>query len=89
MAENYFTRPIPGDILSIYWIQFSYYLSGVYLELYMDKKRKDSTMMLIHHFVTLALMYFSYISRYVNLPHRVIVNAKAKALIYSILFKGT
>ncbi|CDS36468.1 lag1 longevity assurance 1 [Echinococcus multilocularis] len=65
-SGNYFTRPIPSDILSLYLIQFSYYLSGVYLELYMDKRRKDSTLMLLHHFVTLALMYFSYMGRYLK-----------------------
>ncbi|VDL60684.1 unnamed protein product [Hymenolepis diminuta] len=64
--ENYFEQEIPTDILSLYWIQFSYYLSGVYMELYMDKRRKDSTMMLLHHFVTLSLMYFSYMGRYLK-----------------------
>ncbi|VDO14252.1 unnamed protein product [Rodentolepis nana] len=64
--ENYFEQEIPADILSLYWIQFSYYLSGVYMELYMDKRRNDSTMMLIHHFVTLLLMYFSYMGRYLK-----------------------
>ncbi|VDK42761.1 unnamed protein product [Taenia asiatica] len=64
--DNYFTQPIPSDILSLYLIQFSYYFSGVYLELYMDKRRKDSTMMLLHHFVTLSLMYFSYMGRYLK-----------------------
>ena len=69
MADNYFTTPIPLDILSLYWIQFSYYLSGVYFELYMDRRRKDSTLMLLHHVVTLALMYFSYLGRYVISCH--------------------
>uniref|UniRef100_A0A5K3FL78 TLC domain-containing protein n=1 Tax=Mesocestoides corti TaxID=53468 RepID=A0A5K3FL78_MESCO len=30
----------------------------------MDKKRKDSTMMLMHHLVTIMLVYVSYIARY-------------------------
>lgn len=65
LVENYFQLEIPSDILSIYWIQFSYYLSGVYMELFMDKRRKDSTLMLSHHFVTLTLMYFSFLTRWV------------------------
>ncbi len=62
-VENYFQLPIPSDIRSLYFVQFSYYLSAVYMTLYMDNNKRDSTMMLLHHFVTLALMYFSYMGR--------------------------
>ncbi|KAM7533861.1 hypothetical protein Aperf_G00000108340 [Anoplocephala perfoliata] len=69
--ENYFQQEMPSDILSIYWIQFSYYLAGVYTELFMDQRRKDSKVMLVHHFVTLSLMYFSFMERF--LKHGAIV----------------
>ncbi|XP_014679694.1 PREDICTED: ceramide synthase 1-like [Priapulus caudatus] len=55
---------IPSDIFWLYMIQCSFYLHSVYGTLFMDAWRKDSVIMLFHHFLTLALIWFSYAARY-------------------------
>ncbi|VDN15425.1 unnamed protein product [Dibothriocephalus latus] len=62
----YFSRPVPADLQLLYGIQFSYYLANVYMVQYQDTKKKDSTMMLFHHVVTLLLIGFSYLARYLK-----------------------
>ncbi|VDD76476.1 unnamed protein product [Mesocestoides corti] len=67
-CEVYTNQTNLGKVCAYFFVliprMLGYYLSGVYLELYMDKKRKDSTMMLMHHLVTIMLVYVSYIARY-------------------------
>nr|XP_039263922.1 ceramide synthase 1-like [Styela clava] len=59
-------QDVPQDIYTFYMVQLSFYFHSVYGTLYMDVWRKDSVVMLLHHFVTLLLVGFSYIFRFTN-----------------------
>jgi len=54
---------IPWDITIGYLIQSSFYLHSIYGTIYMDIWRKDSIVMLVHHFLTLMLIGFSFAFR--------------------------
>lgn len=58
---------VPGDIYGFYMVQLSFYVHSVYGTLCMDVWRKDSYVMMLHHFVTLLLLGFSYAMRYTNI----------------------
>ncbi|XP_033112360.1 ceramide synthase 1-like [Anneissia japonica] len=58
---------VPIGIRLVYGLQASFYVHSVFATLYMDTWRKDSYIMLIHHFLTLSLVGFSYASRYHNI----------------------
>uniref|UniRef100_A0A0K0G437 Probable ceramide synthase lagr-1 (inferred by orthology to a C. elegans protein) n=1 Tax=Strongyloides venezuelensis TaxID=75913 RepID=A0A0K0G437_STRVS len=71
---NYFYQPISlwegwqdmsgqkvyWDVYFIYFTQGSYYIHSIYATIYMDIWRKDSFLMIIHHFVALTLITLSY-----------------------------
>lgn len=57
---------VPVDIAIAYLIQGSFYGHSIYATVYMDAWRKDSTVMVVHHIITLALITFSYAFRYHN-----------------------
>ncbi|XP_066492117.1 ceramide synthase 1 [Tiliqua scincoides] len=57
---------VPLDIALVYLVHSSFYGHSIYATLYMDAWRKDSVVMLVHHFVTLTLLAFSYMFRYHN-----------------------
>ncbi|XP_051979969.1 ceramide synthase 1-like [Xyrauchen texanus] len=59
--------PVPTDIAIAYLIQGSFYGHSIYATVYMDAWRKDSLVMVVHHFITLALITFSYAFRYHNI----------------------
>src|SRR5262249_31343131 len=67
--EWHYGMSVGWDIYIIYLIQCSFYLHSVYATLYLDVWRKDSIVMLIHHFLTLSLIGFSYAARYVYHSH--------------------
>jgi len=48
----------------MYFVQCGFYLHSVYATIYMDHKRKDFYAMLIHHVLTMALIFVSYATRY-------------------------
>lgn len=54
---------VPTDIAIAYLIQGSFYGHSIYATVYMDAWRKDSLVMVVHHFITLALITFSYAFR--------------------------
>lgn len=54
---------VPTDIAIAYLIQGSFYGHSIYATVYMDEWRKDSLVMVVHHFITLALITFSYAFR--------------------------
>ncbi len=54
---------VPTDITIAYLIQGSFYGHSIYATVYMDAWRKDSLVMVVHHFITLALITFSYAFR--------------------------
>lgn len=58
---------VPIDIKIAYLIQGSFYGHSIYATIYMDAWRKDSLVMVVHHFITLALITFSYAFRYHNI----------------------
>lgn len=58
---------VPTDITIAYLIQGSFYGHSIYATIYMDAWRKDSLVMVVHHFITLALITFSYAFRYHNI----------------------
>lgn len=73
---NYFHHPyliwddwasgmhVPFDIKIMYFVQCGFYLHSIYGTLYMDYKRKDFYAMLIHHVLTMTLIFVSYATRY-------------------------
>ncbi|XP_013411633.1 ceramide synthase 1 [Lingula anatina] len=73
---DYFQRPlaiwqdwapgmeVPTLVYIMYMVQLSFYLHSVYGTLFMDHKRKDTLVMLFHHFLTMSLIGFSYACRY-------------------------
>lgn len=73
---NFFTSPeniwddwaldmaIPFDITLIYFIECGFYVHSIYATIWMDEKRKDFAVMLIHHVLTLTLIVVSYATKY-------------------------
>uniref|UniRef100_A0A8C4QS21 Ceramide synthase 1 n=1 Tax=Eptatretus burgeri TaxID=7764 RepID=A0A8C4QS21_EPTBU len=57
---------VPWDIYTAYILQGSFYAHSMFGTLYMDAWRRDSVVMLVHHFITLSLIVCSYAFRYHN-----------------------
>ena len=57
---------VPFDIKLMYFVQCGFYLHSIYGTLYMDYKRKDFYAMLIHHVLTMTLIFVSYATRWVG-----------------------
>jgi ceramide synthetase len=55
---------IPFEIKWLYFIECGFYVHSVYATIYMDTKRKDFLVMLIHHFLTMTLIIVTYATRY-------------------------
>ncbi|KAI0231543.1 Ceramide synthase 1 [Lamellibrachia satsuma] len=55
---------VPTDILYAYAVEFSFYVHSIYGTLYMDRWRKDSVVMILHHILSVFLLGFSYSIRY-------------------------
>ena len=51
---------VPTSPALLYGIVSGYYLQGIYVSLYIEERRKDTIVMVIHHFVTLFLVSFSF-----------------------------
>ena len=72
---DYFTNPIyiwddweigmaiPDDITFIYFVECGFYLHSIYATIYMDEKRKDYIVSLIHHVLSITLIVVSYGTR--------------------------
>ena len=54
---------VPHEIKWLYFVETGFYLHSVYGTLFMDEKRKDFLVMLIHHALTMLLLIFSYGTR--------------------------
>ncbi len=73
---NYFIHPheiwedwvrhmdVPFEIKWLYFFEAGFYVHSVYATLFMDEKRKDFFVMLLHHAITLILIIVSYGTRY-------------------------
>lgn len=77
--------PVETDIAFIYFLECGFYLHSVYASLFMDQWRKDAVVILIHHFLTIALILFSYASRY----HKIGMNVLLVHDICDILLEFT
>ncbi|XP_070546418.1 ceramide synthase 1-like [Ptychodera flava] len=51
---------VPFDIYILYMYQLGFYVHSMYATFYMDTIRNDFLMMILHHFVTIFLIFFSY-----------------------------
>jgi sphingoid base N-stearoyltransferase len=58
---------IPDDIYWLYVFSTAYYVQSLYGTLRMEVVRKDLYVMLTHHFVTLFLLIFSFLMKYVRI----------------------
>ncbi|XP_070546410.1 ceramide synthase 1-like [Ptychodera flava] len=63
-ADWHVGMTVPYDIYIIYMYQLGFYIHSIYATLYMDHKRKDFLMMLVHHVLTILLLGISYLVRY-------------------------
>jgi ceramide synthetase len=56
--------PVPADIKWFYFIECGFNFHAIYATLFMDSIKKDFFIMILHHFVTIALIFVSYSTRY-------------------------
>ncbi|XP_077996628.1 ceramide synthase 1-like [Glandiceps talaboti] len=54
---------VPFDIYLLYMYQLGFYVHSIYATVCMDTIRNDFLLMIVHHLVTIALIFFSYIVR--------------------------
>ncbi|XP_043833813.1 ceramide synthase 4-like [Dromiciops gliroides] len=64
--DGYPKQPLQPAIYWWYLLEISFYLS-LLLTLTLDVKRKDFIGQLIHHFITIILIFFSYSANFVNI----------------------
>ena len=55
--------PIPQDIYTLYVVEAGFYFHSIYATLFMDQWRRDSHLMIMHHILTNALIFFSFAVR--------------------------
>ncbi|CAH8440814.1 unnamed protein product [Dicrocoelium dendriticum] len=60
---GYFDIPTPPDYYRAYILQLGFYLHSLWSVLFIDVWRKDSAVLLVHHFMTLFLLQFSLVLR--------------------------
>jgi hypothetical protein len=58
-------REVPTSIYWLYMVQIGFYVHCVYASIFIETIRKDFAVLMLHHFVTLCLLTFSYGSRLV------------------------
>lgn len=62
-AEGGILSSIPNDIYILYAVQTGFYFHSIYATFVMDKWRKDSIVMILHHVLTICLLVFSFAVR--------------------------
>ncbi|TGZ58789.1 hypothetical protein CRM22_009453 [Opisthorchis felineus] len=60
---GYFDVPTPPDYYRVYLLQLGFYLHSLWSVLFVDVWRKDSAVLIVHHFMTLLLLQFSLVLR--------------------------
>lgn len=55
---------VPDEIKFLYFIECGFYMHSLYATIFMDAWRKDFFVMILHHFLTMALIIASYATRY-------------------------
>lgn len=58
-------QPVTTDVYWYYMLELGFYW-GLVLTLFSDHKRKDFTEMMVHHFATMVLIYFSWMMNFVR-----------------------
>uniref|UniRef100_A0A5K3EIH3 TLC domain-containing protein n=1 Tax=Mesocestoides corti TaxID=53468 RepID=A0A5K3EIH3_MESCO len=61
---GYFDEPFPWQYYWLYMFQVGFYIHSFYAALRLDNKRKDTSVILIHHVLTIALLSFSFFARF-------------------------
>jgi len=62
--DNFPRQTIEPEISFYYAMQTGWYLHGVYTHFFLDTKKSDFLLMLLHHAITLALLYAAYVGGY-------------------------
>nr|CUU97869.1 hypothetical transcript [Hymenolepis microstoma] len=61
--HGYFDDPVPLHYYWLYMFQMGYYMHSFYATIRLDIRRKDTSVILIHHVLTIALLSFSFFAR--------------------------
>lgn len=64
---NLYKEQQPLDLQLLYVVQMAHYLHGTYATLFLEAWRSDTFALLLHHVVTLSLLTFSFIYRFMRL----------------------
>ncbi|KAM7538502.1 hypothetical protein Aperf_G00000061795 [Anoplocephala perfoliata] len=64
---GYFDAPTPWQYRWLYMLEIGFYIHSFYASLRLDVKRKDTSVILVHHVLTIALLSFSFFAKF----HRV------------------
>ncbi|VDO15648.1 unnamed protein product [Rodentolepis nana] len=62
-THGYFDVPVPAQYFWLYMLQIGYYMHSFYATIRLDIRRKDTTVILVHHVLTIALLSFSFFAR--------------------------
>ncbi|CAL2049962.1 CBN-HYL-2 protein [Caenorhabditis brenneri] len=77
-------HPIPTAISWYYWIQGGFYIALVFGILFLDAKRSDFWQMLVHHFITLALIGISWIMNMTRVGTLILVSHDAVDILIDV-----
>lgn len=66
LADWYPGIPISRGIHWLYMVQMGFYIHCAYASIYLETIRRDFVVLMLHHILTLGLLMFSYIVRYVH-----------------------
>lgn len=58
--------PISSGIHWLYMVQMGFYLHCAYATIYLETIRRDFVVLMLHHLLTLGLLMFSYVVRWVG-----------------------
>ena len=57
--------PVPSELYWLYMLQMGFYVHCVYASTFLETIRRDYTLLMLHHFLTLALLSYSFAVRYI------------------------
>lgn len=58
-----FNKALPIEYHVLYVVQLSFYMHSIYATVVLDCWRKDSIVMLVHHFIAMSLIFFGFSTR--------------------------
>lgn len=82
--RNWPFHPIPNAVAWYYWIQGGFYIALVFGILFLDAKRSDFWQMLVHHFITLALIGVSWTMNMVRVGTLILVSHDAVDILIDV-----